>query len=118
MFYAIEYCCTWINAQMLYDAGGIDGHFYSDNPWEFDDDKDVFDNEEDARKAWKERGCDQTYIWEDECLETDPAVGLTLYALSRYDDDGTDKTLEMSTCVLTPEEIREMFPNHDFTKDD
>ena len=118
MFYRIEWCCTLWRARWLYEGGGLHkGEFLdSDNPWEWDDD-DVFDNKEDAYKAWRDSGRDETYIWEDYEDGDDPDIGLTLYTLSEYDDDENENVLEYSSVELTPAMIQEMFPNTNFEKE-
>lgn len=110
--YKIEYCCTYFSAVWLYEGGGINGYIDSDNDWDVEEE---FDNVDDASKAWEQQ-YEHTYVHEDTFYDGDePEIGLTLYALTRYSDDGVEEeVLACSTCVLTPEDIQAMYPEFDF----
>lgn len=115
-FYRIEYLCTSYDAFWLYRCGGIKGWIDSDNAWNFDEDN-VFETEEEARKAWDKNDYSESYIWdrEDFCdLDDEPEVGITMYTLSKYDENMHEEVLEWSSTIVTPEDIQAMYPDIDF----
>lgn len=114
-FYRIEYLCTYFDAVWLYKCGGINGWIDSDNLWDFNEEN-VYENEEEARKVWNEQFT-KTYIWDPADFGADenfPEVGISEYSLSRYDENMNEQVLELSSIVLTPEDIQKMYPNFDF----
>ena len=114
-FYRIEYLCTYYDAIWMYKRGGLYNFPDSCNPWEYND-EDVFDNEEDARKVWNEQYT-ETYVWDPAEFgadEDNPEVGVSMYTLSRYDENGEEEVLEWSHTNITPEMVQEMYPDFDF----
>ena len=111
----IEWCCMYLDAVRLYKEGGLYKYDpFFDGVWECYD-EDVFFNEEDARKAWKDSS--ESFVWDPAEFgadENEPEVGITFRTLSRYDENDEEEVLEWSRTNVTPEDIQEMYPDFDF----
>lgn len=107
--YVIEYFYTYCDAVWLYDNGGVDDMFISDNPGETIA---IFTWEEDARNYFKKNKCNKMEFFDPrDYTEDSPELGIGHYLLIRYNDDWNDPgtVLEKSDKGLTSRQMLNLF---------
>ena len=110
--YAIEYFGTYCDAVWMYEEGGIDRSFTTENPGET---KAIFVYEEDARDYFKKHKLNKMDFWDPMDYAPDsPDVGIGYYGLVKYTDDWNDsgKVLEKSSIGITARQLRNMFKKY------
>lgn len=107
--YAIEYFGTYCDAVWLYEEGGVDSSFTTENSGET---KAVFVYSEDALEYYKKHKCDKMLFWDPMDYSPDePEIGIGYYLLVRYTDDWKDtgSVIKKSEKGITARQMRNLF---------
>lgn len=106
--YSIEFYCTYADAVWIYDQGGIDEYFTTENEGE---EIASFAYETEARGYFKKYRCDRMSFWDPDDYDPDkPELGVGYYLLVKYDKwNDTGEVLEKSKGTLTKRQMQIMF---------